>query len=332
MRALLSVGCARLPNMAGVGPSYKLGKAAMAYWGIGLHLGRPRSQNAKGHLLGHVRDIGLDPNNPTHRKYATNARQVFHTDSCDVVGLLCLKTAMSGGLSSLTSSVTLFNELLKTRPDIAQLLAEPWYIDRKGEVPPGKGEYYQMPIQHHHDGVVSTIFARDFIDSCIRFPEVPAHTPQQKEALDYALELANSDDLRLDMELRPGDMQFIHNHQLLHARTAYVVSARAHKRFVDNSVAEQMDARMLCAMMRVPAGLAGRGAQAALVAPVAVPADWTAPAGGVCRALRLGGDWQPRWHRRAGRNAQGEPRAGVKAQNRCTFYPLAGTLRLSLYL
>ena len=58
------------------------------FCGIGSHLGLARSQNAAGHLLGHVRDIGLDVANPSTRVYQTTARQHFHTDSCDVVGLL----------------------------------------------------------------------------------------------------------------------------------------------------------------------------------------------------------------------------------------------------
>ena len=211
---------------------------------MGLHLGRPVSQNAKGHLIGHVRDIGHDPNNPTHRKYATNARQIFHTDSTDIVGLLCLRTAKTGGLSSLSSSVTVFNEILKVRPDIAQRLAEPWYYDRKGEVPPGKQEYYQLAIQHHHDGMVSTIFARDFIDSCMRFPEIPRQTPLEVEALDMALEVAGRDDVCLHMELAPGDIQFLHNHQILHARTAYEV--RIERRCTAFDIGKQRPTSRVC--------------------------------------------------------------------------------------
>jgi hypothetical protein len=206
---------------------YTLEKAALAYWGLGLHLGRPVSQNAKGHLLGHVRDLGLDPANPTNRLYATSARQIFHTDSTDIVGLLCLQTAKRGGLSALASSVTVFNEILRVRPDLTELLAAPWYVDRKGEVPAGMLPYYQLAIHHHHDGLLTTIFARDFLDACQRFPEVPRRTPLEAEALDLMLATANRDDVCLSMELAPGDMQFLHNHQILHARTAYEVRAYA---------------------------------------------------------------------------------------------------------
>src|SRR5262249_691213 len=87
---------------------------AVAFCGLGTHWGNLRSQNAEGHLLGHVKDLG-DPKAP--RLYKTNKRQGYHTDSCDIVGLLCLNTAKEGGLSRLVSSVTLFNEILRRRPD-----------------------------------------------------------------------------------------------------------------------------------------------------------------------------------------------------------------------
>ena len=92
--------------------------SAMAYWGIGTWLGHARSQNAKGHVLGHVRDMGLATTDPNVRIYQTTERQNFHTDSCDIVGLLCLKTAQSGGLSSLTSSMSVYNAMAERHPEL----------------------------------------------------------------------------------------------------------------------------------------------------------------------------------------------------------------------
>ena len=98
---------------------WSIREAATAYFGIGSHLGSARSQNAKGHVLGHVRDLGLNAEkDPTARVYQTRERQTYHTDSCDVVGLLCLKTAKSGGASALVSSMTIYNEMRKRRPDL----------------------------------------------------------------------------------------------------------------------------------------------------------------------------------------------------------------------
>ena len=194
---------------------------AIAYWGIGAYFGWAVSQNAQGHLLGHVRDIGMDPANPVHRLYATRARHLFHTDSCDVVGLFCLHGAQSGGSSMIASSVTIHNEMLARRPDLVEILGQPFHVDRKGEIPAGKQPHYQLPVFNHHAGYLTTIYARDFIEGAQRFEEVPRLTPLQIEAMDMADELANSEELRLDMDFRPGDIQFLHNHQILHARTEY---------------------------------------------------------------------------------------------------------------
>ena len=200
---------------------YSIEQAALAFWGIGSYFGAAVSQNAKGHLLGHVKDIGLDPENPHHRIYATSARHLFHTDSCDIVGLLCLRPAMRGGLSSVASSVTIHNEMLQRRPDLAELLFEPFCVDRKGEIPEGKLPYYRLPIFNYHAGNLSTIYARDFIEGAQRFEDVPRLTAAQTEAMDMLDALAGEDGIRLDMELAAGDMQFLHNHQTLHARTEY---------------------------------------------------------------------------------------------------------------
>ncbi len=201
--------------------TYSIEEAALAYFGIGAYFGWAIPQNAKGHVLGHVRDIGLDPNNPEHRVYGTRARHLYHTDSCDIVGLLCLRTAKSGGQSKIASSVTVYNEMLKRRPDLVEVMAQPFYLDRKGEIPEGKGPYYQMPIFNTYGGYLTTTYSRDFITAAQRFDEVPRLTDEQVEAMDLADELAGSDEIRLDMDFRPGDIQFLHNHQMLHSRTPY---------------------------------------------------------------------------------------------------------------
>ena len=200
---------------------YSMEQTAAAYWGLGTHFGRAVSQNAKGHRLGHVKDIGHDPANPHHRVYATSARHRFHTDSCDIVALLCVKQAKAGGLSSIASSVTIYNEMVRQRPDLAWELFQPLCVDRKGEIPEGKESYYEMAVFHYYASLLTTIYARDFIETAQRFPEVPRLTPRQVEAMDLLDALAASDAIRLDMKLAPGDIQFLHNHQILHARTAF---------------------------------------------------------------------------------------------------------------
>jgi hypothetical protein len=196
-------------------------RAAIAFFGIGSHLGSARSQNAQGHVLGHVRDLGRSSADPNVRIYQTHERQTFHTDSCDVVGLLCLAPAQSGGLSTLVSAVTIYNEFRRRRPDLLSVLFEPIETDRRGEVPAGAKPYFRIPVLSWHAGLLSVIYQRQYIESARRFPDVPALTPRQIEALDLFDALANDPTLLLNMEFRPGDIQLVHNHTLLHDRTAF---------------------------------------------------------------------------------------------------------------
>jgi hypothetical protein len=196
-------------------------EAAMAFLAIGVHLGKLRMQNAAGHVLGHVKDLGRSSSDPNTRIYQTRERQTHHTDSCDVVGLLCLRAAKAGGLSSLVSSTTIFNEMRRRRPDLLSVLLRPIETDRRGEVPEGSKPYFNIPVFNYHDGLVSAIYQRQYIESARRFPGVEPLSALQVEALDLFDELANDPKLNLMMELKPGDIQLVHNHTILHDRTAF---------------------------------------------------------------------------------------------------------------
>ena len=194
---------------------------ATIFCGIGSHLGVARSQNAAGHLLGHVRDIGADVNDPNARIYQTTSRQSFHTDSCDVVGLLCIREAMSGGDSMLASSVTAYNEILKRRPDLVPHLFLPLATDRRGEVPENEEPFFTIPVYNWHAHFLTCIYQRNYIESARRFESAPELSDQQIEALDLLDEIVNEPGMHLRMRLQPGDMQFVYNHSLLHDRTGF---------------------------------------------------------------------------------------------------------------
>jgi hypothetical protein len=200
---------------------WSMREAATAFFGLGCHLGSARSQNGKGHVLGHVQDLGLDVRDPNVRIYQTHERQTYHTDSCDIVGLLCLKTAKSGGLSALVSSTTIFNEMRRRRPDLLKLLFELIATDRRGEVPEGRKPYFEIPVFNWHQGLLSAIYQRQYIDSAQRFADAPRLGAAHVEALDLFDSLANDPRLNLFMEFKPGDVQLVHNHTLLHDRTAF---------------------------------------------------------------------------------------------------------------
>jgi hypothetical protein len=201
---------------------YSREEQAIAYLGIGSWFGRARSQNAKGHLLGHVKDLGLDISDPKVRYYQTRRKLEYHTDSVDVVGLLCLKTAKAGGESFIASSMTLYNEVLARRPDLLPALFEPFPTDRRGEVPEGMQPWFEMPIFHWHAGRLTCIYVRQYIESAqALFPQAKRLRRDQIQAMDLLDALVNDPQIHLSMAFLPGDMQFLHNHQILHSRNDF---------------------------------------------------------------------------------------------------------------
>ena len=201
---------------------YSAEEMGLIYWGIGAHFGRAVAQNAQGDVLGHVRDLGRDQYKDMHaRGYQTASLLPFHNDSCDIVGLCCIETARSGGLSAVASSISVYNALLRSRPDLVKALAEPFYADRRGEESEGQKPYYVSPVFIWHKGRMFNRFNRTFINSAQRFNEVPRLTDLQIEALDAVAALCKDPAFRLDMKLERGDMQFVNNYCVLHSRTAY---------------------------------------------------------------------------------------------------------------
>lgn len=195
---------------------------AIAYWGIGAHLGEAVTQNALGHVLGHVKDIGVDVDDVNNRGHRSRAELSFHNDiGGEIVCLLCLKPAKSGGLSSVVSGGAIYNEMLRRRPDLLAELLDPMYLDRRGEVPEGSDPYYRLPVFSRRQGRVIVCFVRRFVESAQRFPELPRLTQRQMDALDMVSELAASPEFRLDVTFNPGDIQFVNNLTTMHSRTGY---------------------------------------------------------------------------------------------------------------
>jgi hypothetical protein len=193
-------------------------QTACAYWGIGSHLGKPVSQNGQGHLLGHVRDIGEDYTKA--RGYGTSAELAFHCDRCDVAGLLCLHPAKSGGLFRVTSSVTLYNEILKQRPDLAQELLQPFYMTRNAEIKVTETEpFMRLPLFSFHEGYFTARGAGTTVEKAQGMPGVPKLTDKQKEAL--ALYRGLALDHHLPNPSEKGDMTFVMNHVTVHSRTEF---------------------------------------------------------------------------------------------------------------
>jgi hypothetical protein len=193
--------------------------AALVYWGLGLHLGIPGAQNPMGELLGHVHDTGEDVENPNVRLYRTRSHIRFHCDLADVVGLLCLRASQRGGASRIASSTTVYNEILRRRPDLVERLYEPFLLDSRNE---GNAARFVPVPPCRFDGTrLRTFFHSDYFRSVVRHPEVGRLGATEIELLDLFEEIAGSAEIRLDMQLEPGDVQLLSNHVVVHARTAY---------------------------------------------------------------------------------------------------------------
>ncbi len=194
------------------------------YWGIGVHLGLPISQNARGHLLGHVRDEGRTQADPNARAYQTSQRMDFHTDMLpmDLLGLFCLRTAKHGGASKITSALTLHNVLREERPDLLEALYGAFHIDWRGEAPEGEAGFFTLPMFSECNGkVTARINSLPYYDSAARYGAHYAPTALQRGALVMVQEIANRAELMLSMDFQEGDIQLVNNHTLLHAREAF---------------------------------------------------------------------------------------------------------------
>jgi hypothetical protein len=212
-------------------------KSAVAYMGLGTYIGYPVSQNGRGHILGHVKDLGEDSTQIDKvRIYRTNARQFFHADDCDVVGLLCVARAEEGGESDVASVHQVWNILQAEQPDVAELLTKPvWYFDRKGEVSRGEEPYIrtsvfylETPAEDGKDGNTpppQRVYCKwdpYYVRSLTRFSDqgiIPPLSPEQVHALETLEAVCNR--VKLHMVLEVGDIQFVSNSHILHARTAY---------------------------------------------------------------------------------------------------------------
>ncbi|KAL4932600.1 TauD/TfdA family dioxygenase [Aspergillus undulatus] len=202
-------------------------KSAVAYMGLGTYLGYFVSQNSRGHVLGHVKDLGEDPTKiDSVRIYRTNARQYFHADDSDIVGLLCIARALEGGESDIVSTHNVYNTLATERPDVLQTLIEPiWYFDRKGETSKGQDEYIRTSVIYLERGPNPRVYTKwdpYYVRSLSRFSDagfIPPLSEKQQEALRVLEETCQR--LSLHMILEVGDIQFVSNSHVLHARTAY---------------------------------------------------------------------------------------------------------------
>ncbi|MFT7621266.1 MAG: hypothetical protein ACI9WU_000427 [Myxococcota bacterium] len=193
---------------------WKPGRAERFFFGLGLHLGVPGAQNPDGDVLGHVKDQGGDY--AAVRGYKTRAALNFHCDAADVVGLLCLQSGRTGGVSRIASSSAILDELRGSAP--VDRLFEITHLDTRGE-----GGVKTMPIQPscYAEGRLSTFYHSDYFRTASTHSHVGPLDADLVAVLDAFDAKAHDPNIHLEMELNPGDVQLLSNHTCVHARTEY---------------------------------------------------------------------------------------------------------------
>lgn len=201
---------------------YSKDQCSAMFWGIGMHLGKPWSQNQRGHVLGDVIDEGKTMDDPTTRGYQTTTRLNMHTDGADLVGLLFLKQATQGGESQITSAIAVFNQLAQTQPALAEhLLKTQWYIDWRGEESPGQLPYYRGSIFTPIARGMTCFALTLYIQSAQRHTDVPRLSALDLAALEAFSAATEDPALLVSFKQEAGDMFFLNNHFHTHGRSSY---------------------------------------------------------------------------------------------------------------
>lgn len=184
---------------------------------MGLQFGRLGMNNPQGDVVGEVRDTGAAGRDPHARLYATSGEFRFHCDAADLVGLLCIRQAAQGGESRVASASAVFNELQSRRPDLAARLFEPMPFDLRNEEAAGGAPFAEVAPCVYSDGRLQTFYISDYFRSVARLGIAP-----NLELLDLYDGIAETPGIGLRFQMEAGDIQFLNNHAMLHARTAFV--------------------------------------------------------------------------------------------------------------
>ena len=187
------------------------------YFGVGSHFGHAVSQSADGDYLGHVTNV-----EKASRGYTTARELNLHTDSAEIVGLLCVRDAKLGGMSIYSSSLKIHEIISREHPQYLPVLERGFRCDRRGEEAPEDDPVtpYRVPVFSGRGGLLSCRYVRGVIDRGAQTLGTPL-SPLEEGALAAFEEVAMRDDVRFEVRLNPGEASFINNYEILHARTAF---------------------------------------------------------------------------------------------------------------
>lgn len=202
-------------------PKGDLENQKKAFLNFCSRVGTPISQSASGETVFSVRDEGYSEDDKRARGPNTRKKLSFHTDRCDVIAFLCLMNAKSGGENQVVSSMTLYNEMLQRRPDLVEVLLEPYFYQRHNVDLGNESPYTEQPIFSFYQGKFAANLLRVLIERAYASGEVPAMTEKQKEALDCLEEIAADPELHVTFRQEPGDILLLNNWVTLHRRTEF---------------------------------------------------------------------------------------------------------------
>ncbi|BCS22229.1 TauD/TfdA family dioxygenase [Aspergillus puulaauensis] len=208
------------------------------YAGVSSHIAAQRGRQDHKYngapadvVLTHVKDLSRSVDNSIIGSPAyTTDKQVFHTDSGDIVSLFALETALHGGASKLTSTWRVYNEIARTRPDLIHTLAESWDMEVFEKNAPK--QWTERPLLHllpATDTVpqrVSLQYGRRYFvgfGALPRSPNIPPISEAQAEALDTLHFIGER--FCVNTEFQRGDIQYVNNLAVFHARDGFVDSA-----------------------------------------------------------------------------------------------------------
>jgi hypothetical protein len=199
---------------------YSKDDLGMIHFGLGTHFGKAMSQSVMGDRLGHVINVG--GKDPKERAYRNSTELDMHTDACDVVAMMCLQEAMSGGYSGYVSAISIYNAIVERAPELLPALFEGFHYHRFGEEAPGQSPVTEekIPVFSFQDGLLSVNYLRSYIEMAAEELQAPL-TDQQVAALDLVDEIAQDERFALKFITQPGEAIFFNNLTVLHNRTAF---------------------------------------------------------------------------------------------------------------
>lgn len=204
---------------------YSTDDLRMIFWGIGSHFGIPMPQSFLGDRIGDVMDFSDVETDPRKRRgYHSGGAQDTHTDSSDIVAMLSIRTAKSGGESRLTSAHAVHNLMMDACPGLLKVLYDGFFIrgtdtDAAAEGRPALSAH-RVPAYKYTDGWLNSFYVRGYVERAVKAGDIRL-TPEEEAAVVAFAAFGNHPDVMLNMLLEPGDMQIFNNRTILHGRAHF---------------------------------------------------------------------------------------------------------------